>query len=198
MTTKAQRQQATANRLKAMSHPVRAQAFRLIRDKGPISPKQLAEALGLSVKDLSYHVRKLKDYRCVEEVSSRKVRSVLEHFYVATEMHMVDTEEWEELFEREPEMAEFILDDVIQCILDDYIASRRAGVVGSDKEFFVTRTPHLLDPEGIDEALKASEEYEDIINAIASRSAARRAEKGTADVPVCTTVVFFKMPRQCP
>lgn len=195
MATKAQRRQATQNRIKAMMHVLRAEAFRLIRDKGPISPKEVAEQLEADVKDLSYHIHKLEDYGCVEEVGTRKVRSVLEHFYVATEIHMIDTDEWDELFESEPEMAEFFMDEAIQNILDDYVTSRRAGVIGRDREHFLTRTPHLLDPEGVQEALEASQRHEDDLNAIAERSAARRGKEGTEAVPVCTTVVFFKMPK---
>lgn len=195
MATRAERRQATQNRVKAMTHQVRAEAFRLIRDKGPISPKEVAQELEAEVRDLNYHIRKLEDYGCIEEVSTRRVRSVLEHFYVATELHMIDTDEWEELVEQEPEMAEFIVDDVVQSILDDYTTSRRAGVVASDSEFFIVRTPHLLDHEGVQEALKASEKYEDEMVEIAARSAARRSGEEGEDIPVCTSIVFFKMPK---
>jgi DNA-binding MarR family transcriptional regulator len=178
-----------------MTHQLRAEAFRLIRDKGPVSPKEVAQELEVEVKDLNYHIRKLEEFGCIEEVFTRKVRSVLEHFYVATELHMIDTDEWEELFEAEPEMAEFIVDDVVQSILDDYTASRRAGVVGTDNEFFIVRNPHLLDREGVREAIEASEKYENAMVEVAARSAARRGEKETEDLPVCTSIVLFKMPK---
>jgi hypothetical protein len=178
-----------------MTHQLRAEAFRLIRDKGPSSPKEVAGELGVEVRDLNYHIRKLRDFRCIEEIGTRKVGSVLEHFYAATELHMIDTDEWDELVENEPEMAEIIVDDVVQCILDDYTTSRRAGVVGSDSEFYIVRTPHLLDSEGIEEALKASETYENEMFEIAARSAARRGKVEGDGIPVCTSIGFFKMPR---
>lgn len=195
MATRAERRQATQNRIKAMSHQLRAEAFRLIRERGPISPKEVAQVLEVPVRDLNYHIRKLAEYRCIEEVSSRKVRAVLEHFYVATELHMIDTDEWDELFESEPEMAEFIVDDVVQGILDDYTGSRRAGVVGSDKEFFIVRNPHVFDAEGIEEALEVSQEFEDAMAAVAARSAARQCKEPTEDLPVSTSMLFFKMPK---
>jgi hypothetical protein len=34
---------------------------------------------------------------CVELVSERPVRGAVEHFYRATELHLIDTDEWEEL-----------------------------------------------------------------------------------------------------
>lgn len=195
MATRAQRRQATQNRVKAMTHQLRAEAFRLIRDKGPSSPKELAKELGVEIRELNYHIKKLVEFQCIEEVASRKVGSVLEHFYAATELHMIDTDEWDELAENEPEMAEVIVDGVIQCILDDYTTSRRAAVVASDSEFYIVRTPHLLDSEGVEEALEASERYEDEIFAIAARSAARRSKVEDDGIPVCSSIALFKMPR---
>jgi helix-turn-helix protein len=179
-----------------MSHLVRARAFRLIRDRGPISPKEVARELEVDVKDISYHIRKLEEFNCVEEVATRKVRSVLEHFYVATEMHMVDTDEWGELAEVDPEMAEFLVDDFMQGIVDDYTESRRADIVGLDEEFFIVRVPLLLDPEGLYEAREASVQYQDKMTQIEARSAARRGEKGTKEVPVSFSIAWFKMPKR--
>jgi hypothetical protein len=107
---------------------------------------------------------------------------------------MIDTDEWDELFEEEPEMAEVIVDGVVQCVLDDYTQSRRAGVVGSDSEFYIVRTRHLLDPEGVREALEASEKYENEMFDIAARSVARRSKVESDDTPVCASIVLFKLP----
>ncbi|HEX8050011.1 MAG TPA: helix-turn-helix domain-containing protein [Solirubrobacterales bacterium] len=196
MATRAQRRQATQNRIKAMSHPLRAEAFRLIRDRGPMSPAEVARELEAELGDVSYHVRKLKEFDCVEEVDHRQVRGAIEHFYRATEQHMIDTEEWAELVEAEPAMAEALTDEFMQGIVDDYSASRRAGVVAADEEFWIVRTPLALDPEGVREALEATQVYEDAMTDIAARSAGRRSGEGTEEVPVSSSVVFFKMPRR--
>jgi len=194
MATKAQRRQATQNRLKAMQHPLRAEAFRLIRDHGPISPAQIARELESEVSDVSYHVKKLVEYNCAEPAGTRPVRGALEHFYLATEQHMVDTEEWAELVEEEPQMAEILVDEFMQHIVDDYSASRRGGVVGLDEEFHITRTPLILDPEGMTAALKATEEHRHRLAEIAAESADRRLKQKTREVPVSSSIVFFKMP----
>jgi predicted transcriptional regulator len=177
-----------------MAHPLRAEAFRLIRDRGPLSPAEVSRELEAEVKDLSYHIRKLKDFGCVEEVNNRQVRGAVEHFYRATEQHMIDTEEWGELAELEPEMAVALTDEFMQSIVDDYSASRRAGIVALDEEFWIVRTPLILDPEGMDEAQEAAQRYEDAMTEIASRSAERRIKEKTQEVPVSSSVVFFKMP----
>jgi len=198
MATRAQRRQATQNRIKAMSHPLRAEAFRLIRDRGPLSPAEVARELEADLTDVSYHVRKLSEFNCIEEVDNRQVRGAIEHFYRATEQHMIDTEEWGELAEVEPQMAEALTDEFMQGIVDDYTASRQAAVVALDEEFWIVRNPLLLDPEGVREALEASRNYENEMTEIAARSATRRIKEGTPEVPSSSSVAFFKMPARRP
>jgi DNA-binding transcriptional ArsR family regulator len=207
VATKAQRRQATQNRIKAMSHVLRAEAFRLIRDKGLLSPKEAAMVLEADLREVSYHIRKLREFNCVEEVESRRVRGgFVAHFYRATAQHMIDTDEWAELVELEPEMAEFLVDEFMQAIVDDFTkimrgvvadftGSRRADIVGLDEEFYLTRTPLLFDPEGIREALQASENYESDMLEIADRSLNRHATQGTEEIPVSSSIAFFKMPK---
>lgn len=179
-----------------MSHPLRAEAFKLIRESGPHSPREVARELEADLKDVSYHIRKLNEFDCVEEVANRQVRGAVEHFYRATEQHLVDTEEWAELAEAEPQMAEALTDEFMQGIIDDYTASRRGTVVALDEEFWISRTLPLLDPEGVREALDASREYENAMHEIGVRSAKRRQEEGTEEVPTSSSIVFFKMPKR--
>jgi predicted ArsR family transcriptional regulator len=193
VATRVERRQATQNRLKAMQHPLRAEAFRLIKEQAPISPAEVARELEADIPTVSYHVRKLAEYDCVEEVESRPVRGVVEHFYRATEIHMVDIEEWAELAEQNPEIAEVLTDEFMQNIVDDFTASRRAGIVARDENFWITRTSHVLDDEGLGEALEAAEAYEATITEIAARCAARR-EPEDPGVPVSSSIVLFKMP----
>jgi DNA-binding transcriptional ArsR family regulator len=178
-----------------MSHPLRAEAFRLIRERGVLSPAEVSRELEADLREVSYHVRKLDEFGCVEEVENRQVRGAVEHFYRATEQHMIDTEEWGELAELEPAMAESLTDEFMQSIVDDYSASRRAEIVALDEEFWIVRTPLVLDPDGMTEALEAAQQYEDAMIEIASRSADRRIKQKTEEVPVSSSVAFFKMPR---
>jgi DNA-binding MarR family transcriptional regulator len=192
-----------------MSHPLRAEAFRVIRDrarKGPVSPKEVAAELEADTKEVSHHIRELEAFNCVEEVAVRKVRGVVETFFRPTDKHMIDTDEWAELAEIEPEMAEFLVDEFMQSIVDDFTevmrgvvadftGSRRADIVGLDEEFYLTRTPLLFDPEGIREALEASANYENKMLEFADRSLSRHASQGTEEVPVSSSIAFFKMPK---
>jgi predicted ArsR family transcriptional regulator len=194
VATRAERRLATQNRLKAMQHPLRAEVFRLFRESpGPMSPAEAARELEADVPTVSYHVRKLSEYDCVEEVENRPVRGVVEHFYRATEQQRLDLEEWAELSEAEPEVAEVLTDEFMQTIVDDFTASRRASIVGRDEKFWITRNPYVLDDDGLDEALEAAEAYEAKMAEIAARSAGR-LESEDPGTPVSSSIVLFKMP----
>jgi DNA-binding transcriptional ArsR family regulator len=190
MSTKTQRRKATENRIKAMSHPLRASILRILVER-TASPAEMARELDEELSNVSYHTKQLVGFECAELVSTRPVRGALEHFYRATERHLIDTEEWEEL---DPLVAEGILCEIFQKMLDDFVASARAQVIGGDKDFHLTRTPLVLDQEGLQEALEAHEKARLEILEIEARSAARMVKSGEHGTNVSSSQGLFKMP----
>lgn len=190
MSTKTERRQATKNRIKAMSHPLRASILRILVER-TASPAEMARELDEELSNVSYHTKQLVGFDCAELVSTRPVRGALEHFYRATERHLIDTEEWEEL---EPLVAEDLVCEFMQKILDDFVASARAQLIGGDKDFHLTRTPLVLDGEGLQEALEAQERARLEILEIEARSAARLIESGDEGTNVSSSQGLFKMP----
>jgi DNA-binding transcriptional ArsR family regulator len=190
MSTKVQRRQATENRIKAMSHPLRSAILRILADR-TASPAEMARELDEELPNVSYHTRQLVALECVELVSTRPVRGALEHFYRATERHLIDTEEWEEL---DPLVAEGLVCEFMQKILDDFVASRKAGIVGADESFHLTRTPLVLDESGLREALEVHERARLELLEVESRSNARLVQAGTTGFPVSSSQGCFQMP----
>ena len=190
MSTKTERRKASENRIKAMSHPLRASLLRILVER-TASPAEMARELDEELSNVSYHTKQLVEFECAELVSTRPVRGALEHFYRATERHLIDTEEWEEL---EPVMAEDLVCEFMQKILDDFVVSARAKLVGGDKDFHLTRTPLVLDAQGLQEALDAHERARLEILEIEARSAERMVESGEQGTRVSTSQGCFKMP----
>jgi DNA-binding transcriptional ArsR family regulator len=190
MSTKAERRKASENRIKAMSHPLRAAILRILADR-TASPAEMARELNEELSNVSYHTKQLVEFECAELVSTRPVRGALEHFYRATERHLIDTEEWEGI---DPVMAEDLLCETQQKMLDDFVASMRAKLVGSDKNFYLARTPLVLDAQGLQEALEAHERARQEILDIETRAAARMVESGEEGVNVSNCQACFKMP----
>ena len=189
MPTKTQHT-AAENRIKAMSHPVRAAVLRILAER-TASPAEMARVLDEELSNVSYHTKQLVEFECAELVSTRPVRGALEHFYRATERHLIDTDDWESL---DPIMAEDLVCEFMQKILDDFVASARAQLIGADKDFHLTRTPLVLDEDGLQEALEAHERARLEILEIEARSAQRIAESGRQGVNVSSSHGCFKMP----
>jgi len=190
MSTKAERRKATENRIKAMSHPLRASVLRLLTER-TASPAEMARELDEELSNVSYHTKQLVELDCAELVSTRPVRGALEHFYRATERSQIAREEWSEL---DPVMAESFLGEIMQKVLDDFVTSARASLVGSDPEFHLGRTPLVLDQDGLKEAVDAHQRAHQELLDIASRSAERMVESGEEGINVSSSQACFKMP----
>jgi DNA-binding transcriptional ArsR family regulator len=190
MSTKTERQKAAQNRIKAMNHPLRASLLRILVERTS-SPAEMARELDEDLSNVSYHTKQLVELECAELVSTRPVRGALEHFYRATERSLIDKEEWDEL---NPIMAESLIHEMMQKLLDDFVVSARANVVGSDADFHLGRTPLVLDQEGMKEALEAHERTHQEIMEIAARSAERMVESSEEGINVSSSQACFKMP----
>jgi DNA-binding transcriptional ArsR family regulator len=190
MSPKTQVRKATENRIKAMNHPLRAAILRILAER-IASPAEMARELNEELSNVSYHTKQLVGFECAELVSTRPVRGALEHFYRGTERHLIDTDEWEDV---DSLVAESIIAETMQTILDNFVTSARAGVIGSDAKFHLTRTPLVLDEEGLQEALQAHERARQEILEIESRSAARMLESGEEGINISSSQGCFKMP----
>lgn len=179
------------NRLIAMSHPLRARILRLLVERGVMSPAGLTRELQANLRSVSYHVRRLEELECAELVYTRPVRGALEHFYRATERPMIDTDEFENI---DPIMAEDLVLHTYQRMIDDFVASRKARMVGFDRHFHLCRNPLIVDEEGFQEAMEMYEQCRLRLSEIERRSAERRTASGTPGIPVTGSSSFFKVP----
>jgi hypothetical protein len=190
MSTKTERKQAAQNRIKAMNHPVRAAVLRILVERTS-SPAEMARELDEDLSNVSYHTKQLVELECAELVSTRPVRGALEHFYRATERSFVGKEEWDDL---DSVMAENFVHEIVEKMVDDFVAAARAKTVGQDADFHLTRTPLLMDQEGLKEALEAHERTRLELLEIADRSAGRMIESGEEGMNVSSSQACFKMP----
>ncbi|HEU4739948.1 MAG TPA: helix-turn-helix domain-containing protein [Solirubrobacterales bacterium] len=178
------------NRLEAMNHPLRARVLRLLVERGVMSPAELSRTLRAELSDVSYHVRRLEKLECVELVDTRPVRGALEHFYRATERHLITTEEFDKL---DPIVADDIVLNSFQRIVDDVVASRKAKMIGYDRHFYLARTPYIFDEQGYQEGMDLLERCREEMSEIERRSAERRVS-GAPGVAASGSLLLFKVP----
>jgi DNA-binding transcriptional ArsR family regulator len=176
--------------MKAMSHPLRAAILRILNER-TASPAELARELDDHLHNVSYHTKRLEQLGCVELVKERHVRGAVEHFYRATTRSLVDTSDWEGL---DPVIKEDIVGEVMQKLLDDFTASAAAKLVGSDKDFWLTRTPLVFDEEGLREAKEIHKQAFDDLQEVSARSTARLLKSKQEGISASSSQAFFKMP----
>src|SRR4051812_10092040 len=85
-------QTSEARIAKALAHPLRARILQRLGER-VASPGDLAVELGAPLGVVSYHVRMLRDYECVELVRTEPRRGALQHFYKATARPILDEDQ---------------------------------------------------------------------------------------------------------
>src|SRR4051794_21599199 len=78
---------------KALAHPLRARILQRLGER-VASPGDLALELDQPLGVVSYHVRMLRDYECVELVRTEPRRGALQHFYRATARPALNGDDW--------------------------------------------------------------------------------------------------------
>lgn len=191
--TRAQRAKAAENRIKAMSHALRRAIFLYFIEHGTVSPSEIAAAWGEEdVANISYHCKKLEKYEAIELVRTEPVRGALKHYYRATERHLIDTDEWGEL---DPTIREGLLADFMQPAVDDFSSSAKAGILGSNPDFVVTRTPLKgMDRQGLQEAREIHERAFGEILELPARCAERMKVSGEQPISVSSAQLCFEVP----
>src|SRR6201991_5147504 len=108
---------------KALAHPLRARILQRLGERVS-SPGDLAVELGAPLGVISYHVRMLREYECVELVRTEPRRGALQHFYRAIARPNLDDDQWRTLpsgLRRE------LAGETIQDLVNDLAKAADAG-----------------------------------------------------------------------
>jgi DNA-binding transcriptional ArsR family regulator len=156
---------------KALAHPLRARILQRLGER-VASPGDLAVELNAPLGVVSYHVRMLRDYECVELVRTEPVRGALQHFYRATARPTLDEAQWRKLPSR---LRKELSGSTIQEVVTDLAASADADLL-DDPDIMITRTPLELDERAFKKLNKLLAKTQEQALAIANESAARGGE----------------------
>src|SRR3954463_12195972 len=125
---------------KALAHPLRARILQRLGER-VASPGDLAVELDAPLGVVSYHVRMLRDYDCVELVRTEPRRGALQHFYRATARPNLDDAQWRTL---PSQLRRELAGETLQDLVDDLATAADAGTL-DDPDIVLTRTPLKLD-----------------------------------------------------
>jgi DNA-binding transcriptional ArsR family regulator len=132
---------------KALAHPLRVRILTSL-NRGISSPNQLSQELDEPLGNVSYHVKTLLEYDCVELVKTEPRRGAVEHFYRATERAFFSAGDWEKI----PASArKGISGSILETVGQDATEALIAGSIDARSDSHVSRTPLVLDDQGWNE-----------------------------------------------
>jgi DNA-binding transcriptional ArsR family regulator len=177
---------------KALAHPLRVRILTSLQ-KGISSPNQLSQELDEPLGNVSYHVKTLLEYDCVELVKTEPRRGAVEHFYRATERAFFSDDDWAKM----PASARKGISGVIlQAIGQDATEALVAGTINARTDSHLTQTPLLIDQKGWDEITALLAETQARAVEIQQESADRLAEAKTEPISTKLAILHFESPQK--
>lgn len=176
--------------VKGLSHPVRVECLTVLSQR-VASPRELAEALGEDLSNVSYHVRVLDELGLIELVNEESVRGAVAHFYKAVERPLLSNAEWEQL---SPEVRKAISVYGWDILIKDASEAIEKGTFDNRPDRHLTRTTLLLDSEGFARLSKAMDELLEKILEEQAASAERMNNSGGDPIHAVAATALFAMP----
>jgi DNA-binding transcriptional ArsR family regulator len=178
---------------KALAHPLRVKILSSLH-KGISSPNQLAQELGEPLGNVSYHVKTLLEYDCVELVKTEPRRGAVEHFYRATDRAFLSDSDWAKI----PASArQGISGSILESIGQSATDAMAEGTIAARKDSHLSDTPLLLDEKG----------WKDLNKVLASavkqageiqKEAAGRLEDKSEGISTKLAIMHFEVPAAAP
>jgi DNA-binding transcriptional ArsR family regulator len=176
---------------KALAHPLRVQLLGILNER-VASPNQLAKELLEPLGNVSYHVKVLLDYGCVELVKNEARRGAIEHFYRALKRPFFSDREWMTL----PLSAQHgISNKLLELIGQDASEALAAGTLGEREDSHLSRTPMVVDEQGWQDVATLLKETLDRVLEIQAEAGGRLAEAGGEGVNTKVEIMHFASPR---
>jgi DNA-binding transcriptional ArsR family regulator len=174
--------------IKALSHPTRLAALQIFGAR-VASPNEVAEEIGEEVTAVSYHVKILRDYECIELVKTEPRRGATEHYYRATERGHFSDEEWRALSQEEREDVTALTG---RELFVQYFAAQQAGTLDANLDRHLSWAPMTLDEEGFSELGQLLTATLEESFAIEAKSAARIAAGSEPGKPAVVGLLGFQ------
>lgn len=191
ITTAVQKEKLDTRLSKALAHPLRVQILIILNER-VASPNELAKELDEGLSLVSYHVKVLKDFNCIELVSTRPRRGATEHFYRAIRRPYLNLQDWNQV----PGSArEAISASVLEMIIQDSAQALTAGTFDARADRHLSRTPVVLDEEGWRDLHSLLDETLERVLDLQAQSAERMAGAADESILAKVALIGFESPQ---
>jgi DNA-binding transcriptional ArsR family regulator len=176
--------------VKALAHELRIEILTILNER-MASPNELAKELDEGLSQVSYHVKVLKDYECIELVKTEPRRGAVEHYYRATSRAFLSDRDWREL---PSSVKPGLSADLLDLIQQDAVSALEAGTFDARDDRHMSRTHLILDDEGWDEVLDSLEQALSDIARTQKKAATRLARSSEEGFSTAVSILGFEMP----
>ncbi len=174
--------------VKALAHPLRVEILTILNER-MASPNELSKELEEGLSQVSYHVKVLKDFECIEMVKTEPRRGAVEHYYRATSRAYLTDRDWRSLPDSiKPGMSA----SGLKMIIDDVVGAINAGSFNAREDVHMSWTPGVVDEQGWNEAVELVNETLEKILDIHAASAKRLAKSGEDGIPATAVLMNFE------
>jgi DNA-binding transcriptional ArsR family regulator len=174
--------------VKALSHQLRVEILAILNER-MASPNELSKELEEGLSQVSYHVKVLKDFECIEMVKTEPRRGAVEHYYRATSRAYLTDRDWRAL----PESVKAgVSTSAFQAIVDDVSGAMEGGTFDSRDDRHVSWTPGVVDQQGWDESVDLVNKTLKQLMAIHGGSNKRLAKSGEEGIHVTTVLMNYE------
>jgi DNA-binding transcriptional ArsR family regulator len=179
---------------KAFAHPVRVQIMAILTER-VASPKELAEEIGESIKNISYHIEVLVRLNCIELKSAEAAGGgrVVEHFYRALQRPYIDAAAWERLNERQKYG---VTGTIMRLVSEDIADAMEKGTFNDPDDNHISRTPMVVDKEGWDEVAAHLDRSAEGLLDIQAKVAGRLGSGEQPTMPIKVEIIHFRSPKR--
>ncbi len=174
--------------VKALAHPLRVEILAILNER-MASPNELSKELDEGLSQVSYHVKVLKDFECIEMVKTEPRRGAVEHYYRATARAFLTDTDWQTL----PDSVKpGVSASVIELALGDIVGALGKGTFDSREDRHLSWTPGIVDEQGWEESVELVNETLERIITIHAGSAKRLTKSGEAGIPATAVLMNFE------
>lgn len=176
--------------VKALGHPLRARVLSILNER-TASPVELSKMLGERLTNVSYHVRQLQKYGCIELVEERPVRGANEHFYRGVSRSFLSDDNWKQL---SPEAQDGLSVAGMKTINGKAMEALLAKTFDKRQDRHLSCTSMVVDEEGWRAVAKLLASTLEGLMEIQTESTERLAGNGEAGIHTTVSILGFESP----
>jgi len=174
--------------VKALAHPLRVEILTILNER-MASPNELSKELDEGLSQVSYHVKVLKDFDCIEMVKTEPRRGAVEHYYRATSRAYLTDRDWRNL----PNSIKPGLSAAgLKMIVDDVVGAVNGGTFNARDDAHMSWTPGVVDQQGWEESVDLVNDTLTQIIEIHADSAKRLAKSGEEGIPASVVLMNYE------